>query len=170
MKKVKLIPLNGIEIEKIGTIKFGDSKESVEVKLGNPSDDEDGSLYYDNLEMRLDFNEKNELEFVEIFGPYCEFIVPEIYKINPFKQTASELVRVLTVNNNGKIDDTEEPHSYSFLGSSVGVWREVTEAEMKNEIKAARDNGEYEQWMENDLEKSKYFWTLGLGAKDYYKY
>lgn len=170
MKKVKLMPLNGIEIEKIGTIKFGDSKELIEEKIGIASDEHEGSLYYDNLEMRFDFDEKSLLEFVEILGPYCEYISPEIYKINPFKLTANELIKTLSLNNNGKIDDTEAPHCYAFLGSSVGVWREVTDTEVKKEIKEARDNGEYEQWMEDDLEKSKYFWTIGLGAKDYYKY
>lgn len=36
---------------------------------------------------------------------------------------------------------------------------------MIDEIKAARDSNEYEQWMDDDLKRSKFFWTIGLGEK-----
>lgn len=169
MKKIKLLPLVGLDIETLGEVKFGENKQSIIAKLGKPSEEEDGSLYYDNLEIRIDFDEQNAVEFIEIYGPDCVEIEPTLYKINPFSLEANELIKFLTTKNNGNIDDTEQPLFYIFYNLEIGIWREVSESQMKNEIKAARDNGEYEHWMDEDLEKSKYFWTIGLGTKGYYQ-
>jgi len=39
-------------------------------------------------------------------------------------------------------------------------------------ISEMKENGEYsenEKWILEDKAKAKYFWTVGLGKKDYYK-
>lgn len=171
MKKVRLVPLQGVEIEKIGKIKFGDSKESILSVVGDVVEEqEDNSVLVDNLEMRFDFDENDKLIFIEIFGPFCQYIEPEMYGVKPFAQSSEQLLRILTEQNNGKLDDTEAPYCYAFPNISVGVWKEVTENDMIDEIKAARESGEYEQWMDDDLKRAKHFWTIGIGEKGYYSY
>ena len=171
MKKIKLIPLQGVEIEKVGKISFGDSKDSVLSLVGNIYEEQDdNSIMVDDLEMKFDFDDKDKLMFIEVFGPFCEFIEPEILGVKPFKLTSEQLLKLLTERNNGKIDDTEAPYCYAFLNIAVGVWKEVTENDMIDEIKAARESNEYEQWMDDDLKRSKFFWTIGIGEKGYYNY
>ena len=49
---------------------------------------------------------------------------------------------------------------------------EVSEETIRQSIKEAKENGTYEDekiWLLDDLEKSKHFWTIGIGLKDYYK-
>lgn len=170
MKKITLTPLQGIEIEGIGSISFGQTKAEVEKLLPNPEIVEGTQLHYDELELRIDLNQQGKVEFFELFGPDCEFIEPSIYGVNPFTTTAKELNKVLESKNSGKIDDTEAPYMYAYLGSSIGVWRDLTEKDAKEEIEQAKKEGEYEDWMEEELERSKYYWTIGIGEKDYYKF
>lgn len=170
MRKITLKPLEGIEIEGIGNIKFGQTKAEVEKLLPNPEIVEGNQLHYDELEFRVDLNAQGKVEFIELFGPDCEFIEASIYGVNPFTTKADDLIKLLSSKNSGKVDDTEAPHCYAYLGSSVGVWRDVTEKEAKEEIEQAKKDGDYEDWMEEELEKSKFFWTIGIGEKDYYKF
>lgn len=169
MQKIIINPLDGIEIENMGSIKLGQEKAEVFEILKNFEPDGENNIYYDDLELRIDLNKDGKVEFIELYGPFCEKISPLIYGINPFKVTAKDLIKLLSSKNNGKIDDTEAPYGYSYLGSSVGVWRDLTEKEAKEDIEEAKKDGEYEDWMEEDLEKAKYFWTIGIGEKDYYK-
>ncbi|MDR1284805.1 MAG: hypothetical protein LBJ88_01230 [Campylobacteraceae bacterium] len=171
MKKIILNPLQGMSIEEIGQINFGESLDKIKLILGNPNNEEEFKLYYDDLELRLDFDKNKLLEFIEIQGPYTQFIEPKIYNINPFKVYADELIDILTKNNNGEIDDFEAPYSYGFSEISVGIWRDLVPKNLEeaaNELK----NGEYEDskiWIEEDLKKSQHFWTIGIGNRDYYK-
>lgn len=170
MKKVKLLPLKGLDIEQLGEIRFGDLREDVINKLGQPSEIEENTLYYDNLEISIDFDDNNKLEFFEIDGPNNLQIEVSLFNINPFTLPAKELIALLSEKNNGKVDDVDKPLAYNFLGLEIGLWREVSEADVKKEIKEARENGDYEPWMDDELEKSKYFWIIGLGCKGYYQY
>lgn len=170
MQKIILKPLEGIEIENVGEIKFGQTRAEVVSTLNNPDNEEDNRLFYDDFELSIEFNKQGKVEFIEVYGPDCENIAPSIYGIKPFEIPAQQLVTLLTSKNSGKVDDTEAPHGYCFLGSSVGIWRELTEKEAKEDIEQAKKDGEYEEWMEEEVENSKYFWTIGLGEKDYYKF
>jgi len=73
MKRIELIPLVGIDIEDIGEVALGTGQMEVQTILGPPSDALDGQYYYDELELRLDFNDRGQLEFIEsINGPFPE--------------------------------------------------------------------------------------------------
>lgn len=65
---------------------------------------------------------------------------PYIYVVSAFDTKQKELVKILSENNNGDVDDSERC-SYAFTGSSVSVWTEDDE----------------EFWM-----------TIGMGEKGYY--
>lgn len=172
MKKIELIPLVGIQIEGIGQINLGASRDEVQALLGAPSDALDDQYYYDDLELRLDFNGRGVLEFIESTnGPYPEKTEVSIYAVNPFQTEANELVNILSEKNNGAIDDAEARYCYTFLNSSVGVWRQITEEDVQEEIEEIKADGEYEDnadMLLEDLEKSKFFWTIGIGVSGYY--
>ena len=133
----------------------------------------ESQLFYDHLELRIDLDNSEEIEFIEfIYGPYPENTELEIYGINPFKTGSQNLIEILTQNNNGEIDKTEEPYCYSFLESSIGIFRDSCEDDIEKMISEMKENGDYsenQEWVFEDKEKAKYFWTIGLGKKDYYK-
>lgn len=172
MKKIELIPLVGIDIEDIGEVALGTGQMEVQTILGPPSDALDGQYYYDDLELRLDFNDRGQLEFIEsINGPFPEKTEISIYGLNPFKVEADELLNILSEKNSGPVDDSEAGYCYTFLNSSVGVWRQMTEEDIQEDIEAIKAEGEYEDNVDmllEDLEKSKFFWTIGIGVKGYY--
>ena len=113
------------------------------------------------------------LEFIEIIsGPYPKAIEPILYDVNPFVLLANELVDLLTQKNGYDIDYSEVPVCYAFRSISVGIFREFSEETAQQNIKEAKENGVYEDeklWLLNDLEKSKHFWTIGIGMKGYYE-
>lgn len=172
MKKIKLIPLIGIDIENIGIIQFGVDIHDIKSKLGEPDSQNDTELYYDKFKFRIDLNEKKAFEFIEIQGPTPENIEINIFNINPFTINANEFLEILTIENNGTIDDSEAPYCYCFMNISIGLWREFTENDILNTIEEMKVLGDYEkskEWLNQDLEKSKHFWSIGIGQKDYYQ-
>lgn len=171
MIKVVLKPLEGIEVEGKGEINFGYTLEEVVSVLGQPEEIEDNQLFYDELELAIDLNcISKKVEFIEIYGPICENIEPSIYGVVPFGKPIKEVMKLLASKNSGRMDDTEAPYVYSYYGSSVGISRDFTEADIKQEIAEAKKNGEYEESMDEEIELGKYIWRIGIGEKDYYKF
>ena len=168
---IEIFPLKGIRVDGSLEIDFGIKRDVLKNILGNP-DSGEIKCFYNRLEARLDFDKNDELEFIEfINGPYCENIKLSIYGINPFETPADELVKILTKNGNNNVDDYEAKLAYYFLDISVGIWRAIDEETMKEDIIELKKCGEYEKnkkALEKDLIKSKYFWTIGIGIKNYY--
>lgn len=173
MKKIILHPLKGIEFESKELLELGTSKIKLIKSLGKPSRCSDNQMFYDELELRIDFDNSENIEFIEfIYGPFPEKTEIELYGIDPFKTNSSDLIMLLTKNNNGEIDSSEEPYCFAFLESSIGVYRDSCESDIDEMITKLKENGEYsenEEWVLADKEKAKYFWTVGIGKKDYYK-
>lgn len=173
MKKIILHPLNGIEFENKEILELGTSKTELIHRLGKASNEIDKQLFYDDLELRIDLDEYGKIEFIEfIYGPFPEKTEIELYGINPFKTDSYNLIEILTENNNGEIDNTEEPYCFSFFESSIGIFRDSCEVDINEMITEMKENGEYsenEKWVLDDKEKARYFWTVGLGKKDYYR-
>lgn len=170
MKKIKLLPLIGVNIENIGIIQFGLDIHNIKLKLGEPNLQNDTELYYD--EFRIDLNENKEMEFIEFQGPTPKDIDISIYDVNPFTVCANKLLEILAIRNKGTIDDSEAPYCYCFMNISVGLWREFVEKDILDTIENMKNVGDYEkskEWINLDLEKSKFFWSIGIGRKDYYK-
>lgn len=174
MRKIEILPLDGIVIENIGKLSLGESGPAIEKLLGSPSKGSDSHrLYYDNYEFRVDLDNNGNAEFIEfISGPYPEKAEISVYGINPFQIEASQLLEILSEKNNGKIDDSEAEYCYTFLNISVGVWRQITVRDVEEDIADLKANNEYEEnkeWLEEDLEKARNFWTIGIGVENYYK-
>lgn len=174
MIKINLLPLNGIEIEGVGLIKLNTTKTEIVAGLGNPSHQYNKhQLYYDNYELRIDFDDNDQVEFIEfIYGPYPEKTQLSLYEINPFELKAPALLELLSLHNNGAMDDTEAECCYTFKNIAVGVWREFTSQAVETHIQEAKMNGEYDPndqaIYDEDIEKASYFWTIGLGRAHYY--
>ena len=173
MNKIILYPLKGIEFESKKMLELGTSKVEIIKSLGKPSSGTDKQMFYDNLELRIDIDNSKNIEFIEfIYGPFPEKTEIELYGINPFKTNSTDLIEILIENNNGEIDSSEEPYCFAFLESSIGIFRDSCESDIDEMISELKENGEYsenEEWVLDDKEKAKYFWTVGLGIKDYYK-
>lgn len=174
MTKIEILPLDGIEIENIGRLSLGQSKSDIEKLLGQPSDSSNlKQLFFDEYEVRIDFDKKGNAEFIEfIYGPFPEKTELSIYGVNPFQIGASKLIKILTEKNSGKIDDSEAEYCYTFQNISVGVWRQLTEKTVEESIAEMKAENEYEEnkdWLNEDLEKAKNFWTIGIGVKNYYE-
>lgn len=98
---------------------------------------------------------------------------PEIFGIKPFETEAIKLVNLLTERNSGYVDLSEANHVFAFHEISVGIWRNATEEDIKQIIAEMKEHGEFDTAQENiknELEMAKYFWTIGLGVKNYYKW
>lgn len=173
MVEIKVFPLIGIEIEGIGTIKLGHEKAEVEKVLGYPTTIYGSQCFYDDYEFRIDYDKSDKIEFIEfIYGPFPEKSKLSVYNINPFLVGAENLINLLTNQNNGEIDESEAEYCYAFKEISVGIFREATEKDIEEMISEMKESGEYEEnknWIVEDLEKSKNFWTIGIGIKNYYR-
>jgi hypothetical protein len=173
MINIEILPLEGIVIENVGKINLDISKTEILKLLGQPSEfSNKKQLFFSDYELRIDFDNNDKVEFIEfIFGPFPEKTKLSIYNIDPFQIGAEKLVDILTEKNNGKIDDSEADFSYGFLDISVGIWRDMTEKDAEEtiqEMKAEKTYEENKNWLEEDLEKSKNYWTIGIGRKNYY--
>ena len=174
MTKIEILPLDGIKIENIGKLSLGQSKADIEKLLGKPSDTSNlKQLFFDEYEVRIDIDKKGNAEFIEfIYGPFPEKTELSIYGVDPFQIGASKLIEILTEKNNGKIDDSEAEYCYTFQNISVGVWRQLTEKTVEESIAEMKADNEYEEnkdWLNEDLNKAKNFWTIGIGVKNYYE-
>ncbi|WP_291151305.1 hypothetical protein [Flavobacterium sp. UBA7680] len=173
MVEIKIFPLIGIEIEGIGIINLGEEKAAVEKILGLPTSVYDNRSFYDDYEFRIDYDKSNKIEFIEFtYGPFPEKSKVSIYNIDPFTIGAENLMNLLTDENKGEIDDSEAEFCYAFKETSIGIYRETTQNDVEKMIIEMKENNDYEEnkdWVQDDLEKAKNFWTIGIGIKGYYK-
>jgi hypothetical protein len=174
MTIITINPLQGIEIANVGSIGFGQPKSFVKKIMGKPDrHSDDKRHFYNTYECRIDFDDSGLVEFIEfIYGPYPERIKLDLYGVDPFLINASELVELLSNTNAGEIDDLEAEHCYGFVNISVGIWRDMIEKEAEELIAEKKESGDFEYdraWLEEELEKSKHFWTIGIGKVGYYK-
>ena len=166
-------PLQGIDISGVGQINLGQPKSAIENILGKPDSHSDANLwFYDAYECRIDFDESDEVAFIEfIYGPFPERIQLTLYGIDPFRIGADNLVEILSAKNAGEIDDREAGYSYGFVNISVGISRDIMEKDAEELIAEKKESGDYEYdrtWLEEELDKSRNFSTIGIGKVGYY--
>ncbi|MGZ3755696.1 MAG: hypothetical protein ACXVAY_15710 [Mucilaginibacter sp.] len=174
MQNIEIRPLEGIVIENIGNVLLGQHESLLYALLGVPSKTyERNRIFYDGLEVRIDLNQFQRIEFIEfIYGPYPDKTELSIYGINPFAIGAEKLLEILSFHNQGEIDISEAPYSYGFLNTSVGVWREFTTEDIGSMTNEITPSGMVERNHDNfaeDLKKAQNFWTIGIGVEGYYK-
>lgn len=170
MKIITLTPLQGVEIEGLGALRFGQSLQDVIALLGKPDRGETTRLCYENLGLQVGLDRAGGVEFMEFFRPENDNYQLSLYGIDPLTLPAAQLTALLAEKDPAGIDDEEAPFSYAYRNLSIGVWREFAEEHVLADIAQMRENGEDADadWVQEDLEKSRYFWTVGIGKPDYY--
>lgn len=173
MTTIIIYPLQGIDIAGVGPINFGQPKSAIKKVLGRPGSNSDETRwFYNAYECRIDFDESGTIEFIEfIYGPFPERIQLSLYGIDPFRVGAGNLVELLSAKNGGEIDDREAEYCYEFVDISVGIWRDMTEKDAEEIIAEKKESDDYEYdrvWLEEELEKSRNYWTVGIGKAGYY--
>ena len=171
MQTIFLHSLQGIEIEQLGTLQFGQRKADVVALLGEPSGGDTAQLYYDELGLRVDLDAAGAVEFIEFVGePDPARYRLSLYGTDPLKTPAAELLVLLSEKDPQGIDDAEAPCCYCFANLSVGVWRPFAEEDVQASIEEMRENGEDTdaEWIQEDLAKSRFFQTVGIGKAGYY--
>lgn len=173
MIQIEIRPLIGVVINEKVSVDFGMNRGDLISLLGFPSSQYENEYYYDNLELRFDLDPDDRIEFIESYnGPVPEHTVIDLYGINPFETECVELVYILDAHDLGEADTSEAPYCYHFLELSIGVYRESTEEDVLEKIEELKENGPFGESNESlleELEKSKYFWTMGFGKEGYYK-
>lgn len=166
-----LLPLVGMEW-KGRSIGFGDSREAVESVLGVPETARGSRCYYFQNELALDFDDEGRLEFVECLGGIDGNLQPKIYGVPAFQIDAEELVDLLKQHNGDDIDNSEEGYSYAFRTSGVGVYREITPADVEamiREMVRMDLTAMGEMNLEEEKRRARHWVTIGIGRENYYR-
>lgn len=166
---IELIPLVGICFEG-KHVELLAAKEKVENVLGTEYETEGDSVYYFENELRVDFDQKGRVEFIEFLGGMNGNIQPQIYGVNAFQIEADDLYKILRNKNNGDINDNENGYSFNFLGISVGIYRECTPEDVQEMIRESRAEGEPMDLEEIECEtrKANHWAAIGIGVMGYY--
>lgn len=81
------------------------------------------------------------------------------------------MYNVLSEENQGEIDDSEDGYSYRFLNISVGIYRPSIPEDVEDMIAEANADGKPmdEAEIEDEMKKANYWATIGIGVRDYYR-
>lgn len=163
-----ILPLEGIQWDE-QSILFGCTKKEVEAKLGQPKIVKN-SYYYFNNELRFDFSDTEELEFIEFLAGRNGNVQPVIYGEKAFLILADELYNILKDRNSGTLIDRESGYSFAFPNIGIGIFRESTPndvADLINEMKALGVNASKNPDVEEQQLKASYWATISLASADY---
>lgn len=166
---IKIKPLEGIAWNG-RSVPLKCSREAVGQVFGKP-DVWKNSYYYFENELRFDFDDNGELEFIEFLGGTEGKIQPELFGSDPFSMQADELYRILAEHNDGEIDDPENGCSYAFKELSIGIYRDTVPEDVLEMIEEAKESGEplSEDDINEEMHKANHWATIGLGVKGYYQ-
>lgn len=114
--------------------------------------------YFGN-ELQITFDDDNKANFIEFSGKDAAHTEVYLNEIDIFKTPAPRLIKEITESTKAKVDEEEEeiPYSYVFPSIDLAIWRQVI-PEMDEEHEEIPD-----------FDEGKYFWTIGIGIKGYYK-
>lgn len=167
---IELLPLKGALIGD-QPVNFGDNKASVLAVFKGSKEDESETLYLDDYELSISF-EDDKVSFIEcLYGSKSERTIPTIKGCPVFQRPAEEVL-VLLAELNQSEGEFDEETGYGFLAISVGCYRPSTPEDIQEEIELMKKDGSYEDnqdWLAEDLSLSRYFQTVGIGREGYYQ-
>lgn len=164
----ELIPLTGMEWDG-RAVRFGDSREQVAAVLGQ-AEEVRGAYYFFNKELRIDFD-GDGVGYIEFLGGIDGAIQPNIYGLPAFRTDAQELLDLLTEKNDGEVDDSEAEYEYRLLNISVGLYREITPADVHGmllEMSNMDLTNVGDIRIEEENRRANHWETIGIGAQDYF--
>lgn len=156
-----------------GRIKLEMTRQDIRSILGEPEYSAEKSImdygdfsipvpakdgFFEN-ELQVTFDADGKAEFIEFSGKDAEHTEVYLNGIEVFKISAPKLIDEIIKLTNGEFDkeNDEIPYSYVFPSIDLAVWRQVIpELDEENEEIP-------------DFDEGKYFWTIGLGIKGYYR-
>jgi hypothetical protein len=170
MYKITLIPQVGVNIEGVGHINFGDSREQVLKTWGqNDNAREEFRLTFSKYGFFADFNkEKNTFNAIEFWNDYDKNVSEVfIYETEVLKGDAEAIKAALYEKNN-----KEAPNDGWFVNIDV-IYSGGSQKQMQAIIEQTKAeglfDGEYKNSLLQDLENAKHFSCFGIGYKGYCK-
>lgn len=120
--------------------------------------------------MVIDYLE-DKVDFIEFLGGVDGQLKPVLYGTSVFDTDATELVKVLKMNNSDEVCDTEKGYSYQFPNISVGVYREAIPEEITEMIEEATRFGNplSIDEIQNEMRRANHWATIGCGSACYYR-
>ncbi len=165
---IRILPTHGIEIAT-----FFMDRKTVHERLGEPELPNQAIAYYTHFGYHIHFNEKDVVTFIEIMGDMQSKF--QLYDKDPFTTEIEEMVALLNEKNNGEVNLISAPKSYMYLELGLGIFRASTPEKYLLFIEQYKKdepenfvNGTPE-WMQEELEKTKHFQTIGLGDSAYFR-
>jgi hypothetical protein len=170
MYKITLLPQTGVNIEGVGQVNFGDSKEQL-LKTWGENDDmrDEHRLRFFKYGFFADFKKSdNTFEAVEFWNDYdtnvCEVFIYDTEVL----QGDAEAIKAMLYERNNK----EAPNDGWFVNIDViysgGSQKQVQAIIDKSKAEGAFE-GNYKDSLLQDLENAKHFTTFGIGYKGYCK-
>lgn len=168
---VILHPREGMEFDG-AFLRFGDSRAETEALLGLPEDRQPNRSFHLRGELRLDFDGEGKLEFMEFLGGLRGELQPLLYDRSVFQTDAQELLELLLEHNGPDVDDSEAEYSYALRELSVGLYREITPADVRAmvlELTRLDLTSLSQVDLNTDRERANHWETVGMGRPGYYE-
>ena len=168
--QITMLPLEGIELNG-AHISFGMNRAEAEAVLGAAENVRNNRHYYLNSELALDFDGEGKLEFMEFLGGVDGELQPKLFGEDVFAADADELLAMLSERNGPDIDDDEAEYGYSLRALSIGLYREITPADvdaMLLEMGSMKLESLGGIEVEEEMKKAHHWETIGIGRENYY--
>lgn len=165
---VEVIPQAGVVVGG-KAVRLGDPKADVIRTLGETSSVRWNSLYYFKNELRVDFDEEDRVEFIELLGGPEGELQPVVFGLEVFQADPEAVYGLLKEKNGADFLDAEKGYSYAFKRLSVGLYRESVPENVPEMIAEAEADGHPLSEAEIEAEKRRTHWaTVGIGVENYY--
>ncbi len=170
MNKITLIPQVGVNIEGVGQVTFGDSREHL-IKTWGQNDDQaiDKRIRFLRYGFFADFKKSDDtFESIEFWNDYKEN-VSEVYIYDTeILQGDAENIKAMLYEKNNK----EAPNDGWFVNIDViysgGSQKQVQAIIDQTKMESAFE-GNYKDSLLQDLENAKHFSSFGIGYEGYCK-
>jgi hypothetical protein len=168
MYKITLISQVGVNIEAVGQVNFGDSKEQLLKTWGLNDDARNGyRLCFSKYGFFADLKkDDNTFEAIEFWNDYDKNVSEVfIYDIEVLQGDAQTIKKMLKEKNNN-----EAPNDGWYVNIDViysGGNPKSVEAIIEQTKAEGSFDGEYKNSLLQDLESSKHFTSFGIGYKGY---
>jgi hypothetical protein len=168
MTKIILQPQVGVNIEGVGQVNFGDSKEQL-LKIWGQNDDarDEYRLRFFKYGFFADFKkDDNTFEAIEFWNDYDKNVSQVfIYDIEVLQGDAQAIKKILKEKNNN-----EAPNDGWYVNIDViysGGSQKSVEAIIEQTKAEGLFEGNYKDSLLEDVENAKHFSSFGIGYKGY---
>ena len=175
-QSIILLPYEGVRFEAPygeGTVRFGDTAESVRKVLGSPENDpSEETLFFHNANIQIHIGEGG-VHFIEFAAnPKKDGVAVCLEGHNLAGINAIDCVALLKqLNGDGSVAEDEAPESYAFQTLGLTVWQEVSYQGRLDELNEAKAKGDDEEleYLEEEAALAEHFDSVAIGSQEYMK-